>query len=55
VRWLGWAVVLEHWDKFPGAETIYQRQEPGQLSSCFSLPQFTLGTLTELGEQDTDH
>ena len=30
VRWLGWAVVLEHWDKFPGTETIHQRQEPGQ-------------------------
>lgn len=23
--------------------------------SCFSLPQFTLGTLTELSGQDTDH
>ena len=37
----------------PGwAETIHQRQEPLQLSFCFPLPQFTLGTLTELSRQD---
>lgn len=34
-RWLGRAVVLEHWDKFPGAETIHQRRGSAAL---FLLP-----------------
>lgn len=43
--------VLEHWDGYLGAEDVFQQQ----LISLYSLPQFTPGTLTELGGQDADH